>query len=206
MRSIVGAPDPPDEGISSDDEGDSDGDLLAPVEGLTPVPPTTDSGDKAKTPTTPSESPGGLARLFPKRLYRAASPDPTLLTDSPASTPTSESVTTQDAKVKKRRSRGSKKAGGGEYSFNPENDVLGIVMLEIKGANDLPKLSNSMCVRSYYLSRSLRIACSDEDRLGYGPLRRHLVRQESLPYSRHSTFPQSNLEREAYLPRAPIRV
>ena len=29
------------------------------------------------------------------------------------------------------------------YNFNAANDIMGIVMLEIQGAHDLPKLKNS---------------------------------------------------------------
>jgi len=123
---------------------------LAPVEGLTPTTPTIDVGDKDKPPTLPSKSVGGLAKFLPgkrQQSQRLDSFDSTLTTDSSASTPSP--ITTQDAKEKKRKFRKSKKADGGEYHFNPENDVLGIVMLEIKGASDLPKLSNCTCVRSY---------------------------------------------------------
>ncbi|KZP08405.1 hypothetical protein FIBSPDRAFT_922684 [Athelia psychrophila] len=43
----------------------------------------------------------------------------------------------RDAKDKKQRKR--KK---GDFNFSPENDILGIVMLEIQGATDLPRLKN----------------------------------------------------------------
>ena len=137
--------------LSSDDEDDEDDDLLAPVDGLTPTTPTIDAGDKDKTPTPPPKSVGALAKFFPgkrNQSQRVDSFDSTLAADSSTSTPSpSGPITTQDVKEKKRKFRRSRKAGGGEYHFNPENDVVGIVMLEIKGASDLPKLSNSMCVR-----------------------------------------------------------
>jgi len=116
-----------------------------------PTALTPDSGDKDKTPTLPPKSVGGLAKFFPgKRLQsqRADSYDSTFTIDSSASTPSSpRPITTQDTKEKKRKFRRSRNAGG-EYHFNPENDVLGIVMLEIKGANGLPKLSNSRYTRN----------------------------------------------------------
>ena len=75
------------------------------------------------------------------------SSDSTLTVDSSASVPSAQRpIAAKDAKDKKRRFKKSGKAGGGEYHFNPENDILGIVMLEIKGAKDLPKLSNSKCI------------------------------------------------------------
>ena len=147
VRSGADVTDFQDDGISSD-EDDEDDDLLAPVEGLTPTTSAADTGDKDKTPTLPSKPAIGLAKLFPgkrNQSQRGDSYDSTFTTDSLASTPGSpRPITTQDAKEKKRKFRRPRKVGGGEYHFNPENDVLGIVMLEIKGANDLPKLSNSM--------------------------------------------------------------
>lgn len=152
MRSSRGVTDFPDDALSSDDEDNEDDELLAPVEGLTPTTPTIDVGDKDRTPTPPSKSVAALAKFFPgKRLQsqRLDSSDSTLTTDPSTSTPNSPGLlTTQDTKEKKRKFRRSRKAGGGEYHFNPENDVLGIVMLEISCANDLPKLSNSMHIPS----------------------------------------------------------
>ena len=146
VRSVPGAADFQDEGPSSDDEDDEDDDLLAPSDGLTPTTSATDLGGIGKTPPS-QKSGGGLVKFFPGKRLRSSrtnSFDSTLATDSSTSTPTSaKSVATQDVKQKKRRPGMSRKARGGEYSFNPENDVLGIVMLEIKGASDLPKLSNS---------------------------------------------------------------
>jgi phosphatidylserine decarboxylase len=152
IRSSAGVADFQDDGLSSDDEDDEDDDLLAPIEGSIPTTPTTDAGNRDKTPTLPPRSVTGLAKFFPgkrNQSQRVDSFDSTLTTDSSASTPIpSGPITTQETKEKKRKFRRFRKAGGGEYRFNPENDVLGIVMLEIKGASNLPKLSNSMCVRS----------------------------------------------------------
>jgi phosphatidylserine decarboxylase len=144
VRSNAGAPVLQDS-LSSDEEYEEDEDLLA-VEGLTPVTPMVEG---EKTPTPPPKSVGGIAKFFPKRVQsqRMDSSDSTLTTDSSVSVSSPQRpIAAQDAKEKKRRFRKSRKAGGGEYLLNPENDVLGIVMLEIKGAKDLPKLSNSMCL------------------------------------------------------------
>ena len=119
-----------------------------PVKGLTPTTSAVDTGDDDKTPTLPSKPSIGLAKLFPgkrNQSQRGHSYDSTLTTDSLAFTPGSpRPIATQDTKKKNRKFRRPREADGGEYDFNPENDVLGIVMLEIKGENDLPKLSNSM--------------------------------------------------------------
>ena len=48
------------------------------------------------------------------------------------------------SKARFRKSWGSKNTN---YSFDASNDIIGIVMLEIKGATDLPKLKNSECSR-----------------------------------------------------------
>lgn len=120
---------------------------MALAEVLTPIAPTLEN---EKTPTPSPKSSGGFAKFLPKRIQsqRMDSSDSTLASDSSASISSAQKpITAQDAKDKKRRFRRSRKAGGGEYRLNPENDVLGIVMLEIKGAKDLPKLSNSTCVR-----------------------------------------------------------
>lgn len=155
VRSVAGVADFPDDALSSDEEDEDEDDLLAPTEGLTPTASVPDFGGKVKTPTSSSKSVGGLSKLFPgKRLQlpRVDTGDSLLTTDSTASTPTpSRSVTTQDVKEKKRKLRISRKARGGEYSFDPENDVLGIVMLEIRGASDLPKLSNRVYAHGYHI-------------------------------------------------------
>lgn len=53
----------------------------------------------------------------------------------------------ENGKGKKGKKDGKKKdgKGKGEFNFSPENDILGIVMLEIQGATDLPRLKNSTC-------------------------------------------------------------
>ena len=56
---------------------------------------------------------------------------------------------TQTQKSKFRKSWGAKSK---DYNFSAANDIMGIVMLEIQGARDLPKLKNSA---SSFLSVSL---------------------------------------------------
>jgi phosphatidylserine decarboxylase len=52
----------------------------------------------------------------------------------------SASVSPEPTVEKKRRFR--RKRQGPDYNFSAENDIVGIVMLEIRGASDLPKLKN----------------------------------------------------------------
>jgi phosphatidylserine decarboxylase len=52
------------------------------------------------------------------------------------------------AKAKKNKFRRSWSAKKAEYNFSAGNDILGIVMLEVNGGEDLPKLKNSsLCFR-----------------------------------------------------------
>lgn len=43
-----------------------------------------------------------------------------------------------------------------DYNFSAANDIMGIVMLEIQGAKDLPKLKNSA---SRFTSQCLFLGC-----------------------------------------------
>ncbi|KZP19931.1 hypothetical protein FIBSPDRAFT_932533 [Athelia psychrophila] len=52
----------------------------------------------------------------------------------------SDNGTSKDVKDKKQKKEGKEKKG--DFNFSPENDILGIVMLEIQGATDLPRLKN----------------------------------------------------------------
>ena len=95
----------------------------------------------------------------------------------------------------------------GDFEFKGgENDIVGLVMLEIQGADDLPRLANSMCLFSSFLQPFiLFIYFSDPHGMGHGPLCRHLLWQESVSYSRHPTLAQPRLGRKATLPRPEIR-
>ncbi|KAH8112668.1 phosphatidylserine decarboxylase-domain-containing protein [Phellopilus nigrolimitatus] len=86
----------------------------------TTVAPLSASLSAAESPTTPTAKPskgGKLPRVFRKRpsLVRAASADSS-------------------------RTRGARVAE--DFNFNAANDILGIVLLDIQGATDLPKLKN----------------------------------------------------------------
>lgn len=53
------------------------------------------------------------------------------------------SVPTMSTTAKKRFKRSWATGKNADYNFSAANDIVGIVMLEIQGATDLPKLKNS---------------------------------------------------------------
>jgi phosphatidylserine decarboxylase len=110
----------------------------------------------AKIPTAskPPSPSFNLARIFPtKRTTLTPSTSDSSTTTSPpsgASTPSQSatSITRPSSaagklskKAKFRKSWGPQKKQ--DFDLNAGNDVLGIVMVEIQGATDLPKLKNS---------------------------------------------------------------
>ena len=50
---------------------------------------------------------------------------------------------TQSAQQQQQQSQGRNRKKTGDYNFSTENDIQGIVMLEILGATDLPRIKNS---------------------------------------------------------------
>lgn len=51
----------------------------------------------------------------------------------------------EDVKDKRGRSRNSGKTGGGEYNFDPENGILGIITFGDQGRNSYNFDSHSLC-------------------------------------------------------------
>jgi phosphatidylserine decarboxylase len=76
------------------------------------------------------------------------------------------------------------------FKFQGANDIVGIVLLEIQNAFDLPRLLNSAFDFFFFRSSSLtdKLFISDSNRLGYGSIRCHLIRQEGIPHTRYQTF------------------
>ncbi len=134
--------------------------------------PTAAATMKTPTATTPAPIASSRSQSFTKFLRRPASKrssslDSTMLKEaglpsSPSTptlpvsasqsqsgtlTPTSGTRRSSAHKAKFRKSWGAKGPAGFNFSAGP-NDILGIVMLEIKGAKDLPKLRNSACFHS----------------------------------------------------------
>jgi hypothetical protein len=55
----------------------------------------------------------------------------------------SQSQTQTQSAQQQQQSQGRNRKKRGDYNFSTENDIQGIVMLEILGATDLPKIKNS---------------------------------------------------------------
>jgi phosphatidylserine decarboxylase len=67
-----------------------------------------------------------------------STPTPTLFSPPRAASASPEPTGGKKRPFKKKRS--NKRS---DYNFSAANDIVGIVMLEIKGATDLPRLKNS---------------------------------------------------------------
>lgn len=134
-----------DDGLTSDEELDSDG------ESPESSPPTTFPAplDQASTAAAaqllqPPPSPSFFPKVFRRSTSRSNSYDANAIAAAGAevTTPSStSSITPTAAKPKRPKLRGwSTKRS--DYSLGQQQDVVGIVMLEIQGAEDLPKLRN----------------------------------------------------------------
>ena len=124
-----------------------------PPPGLeTPTPTKPLIASKLPSPKPPLPS-FNIPKIFPRRSpTRSASADMTSYVSPPAiqSIPTSDAATptppsrpalASPSKTKFRKSWGPTKQT--DYNFSAANDIMGIVMLEILGATDLPRLRNS---------------------------------------------------------------
>ncbi|KZV90616.1 hypothetical protein EXIGLDRAFT_710770 [Exidia glandulosa HHB12029] len=154
-----------DDGLSSDDELDSDGESPEPSPPTTLPPPLDQSGGQAAAAQLlqPPPSPGFFPKVFQRKTAsRQNSYDTnTTPTSSSGSTPMTEmtspagSITPSaaaavvtptgaqaGAKTKRPKFQRAWTSKRSDYSFGQQQDVVGIVMLEIKAAEDLPKLRN----------------------------------------------------------------
>ncbi|KAH7106227.1 phosphatidylserine decarboxylase-domain-containing protein [Auriculariales sp. MPI-PUGE-AT-0066] len=148
-----------DDGLSSDDELDTDTESpppeRAPIE-LT-LPPTANHLQLPQQPATPS---GGffpkLTRKIVSRRNSTQPADVTIASTSVADVPAAEAAlqasaastlaaaqttTAVPSKKRPRMQRGWSRKNA-EFSLSQQQDVVGIVMLEIQGAEDLPKIRN----------------------------------------------------------------
>ncbi|KAI0628504.1 phosphatidylserine decarboxylase-domain-containing protein [Trametes polyzona] len=126
----------------------------------TPITPTPAAVTKTPQATKPPSPGFSIPKMFPKRANtpRSLSFDSTMTGSTAAGStsgvsatgPLSPSVSMSDSttpvarpqsaqKSKFRKSWGTKAK---DFNFNAANDIIGIVMLEIQGAQDLPKLKN----------------------------------------------------------------
>ena len=140
------------DGSAADDEDDAepktampDDDDLVPGGGS----PSLDATPTTPTPPSVPSTPSGRSFLpsIPKirirRSAQAAQP-PTSASSSAASTPQSQSSVPTATGGKKKRLPGPWSGQKSEsYELDAENDIAGIVMLEIHGATDLPRWRNS---------------------------------------------------------------
>jgi phosphatidylserine decarboxylase len=117
---------------------------------LPPSPPLPTSPSQL-TPTPASAktkplSPSFIPKIFPRRAASHNTPPATLDISGPSPSPSGATTPTghqrtASGEVKKRKFAkfGNKKA---DYNFSAANDIVGIVMLEVQGATDLPRLKN----------------------------------------------------------------
>jgi phosphatidylserine decarboxylase len=155
-----------DDGMGSDDETEEEPEQDAPTGAE--VAATVNAAANANAPTSPEivstapgvppivvapapetpTKPGFLPRLFSGTRRPGLTPsqsydDSAQPSSAPTSRPASRSGAATPSKGKRpkfKRSRGEK---GSAYNFGAEKDVIGIIMLEINKAEDLPKLKNS---------------------------------------------------------------
>ncbi|KAJ2928704.1 hypothetical protein H1R20_g8360, partial [Candolleomyces eurysporus] len=133
----------PEDGFKSPD---------TPTPGNTAPTPTAAATPQLTTPT-PRLSTGFIPKMkFPRKLSSKSSSTPTSTSSSsstpgtplgasPLPTPILEAAPIGEKKS--RKASGAKKSkSGAEYQFEGGNDIVGIVMLEIQSAEDLPRLSN----------------------------------------------------------------
>jgi phosphatidylserine decarboxylase len=165
IRSHQQGPEYEDDGLSSDEAEGQDGSASddeddAELKTATPdgegvfVPGARSSSPELTpvTPTAPSVPPAQPGRFFlpsiPKILIRRSpQPPASVPTSIAASTPQSSSSRSSVATTtggKKKRLPGSWSGQkSNSYEFDADNDIVGIVMLEIHGASDLPRWRNS---------------------------------------------------------------
>ena len=144
------------DGSTSDDEDDAEPKTATPSGDGLFVPGDRSASPEftSTTPTPPSVTPTLPGRSFlpsiPKlRIRRSAQPPASADSSSTsiaASTPQSSSrssVATPGGGKKKRLPGPWNGQKSDSYQFDAGNDIVGIVMLEIHGASDLPRLRNS---------------------------------------------------------------
>ena len=154
-----------DDGLSSDGEGESDTEEVEAGESVlldpfssSPLPPTPvaleshpSSGLLTQSQSEPLERHKlhrPLSASFIPKFHRRHSSTPTSQDSGTASDTTSiPSLGTPNSdacalKVRKKRFRKSWSAKNTEYNLSAGNNILGIVLLEVKSAEDLPKLKN----------------------------------------------------------------
>ncbi|KAJ2911980.1 hypothetical protein MD484_g8436, partial [Candolleomyces efflorescens] len=175
----------PEDGFKSPD---------TPTPANTAPTPTAASTPQLAAPT-PKLSTGFIPKMkFPRKLSSRSSSTPTSTTStssstvgtpgpSPLPTPILEAAPTDAGEKKARKASGVKKSKSkAEYQFEGGKDIVGIVMLEIQSAEDLPWLRNTLGLRipTFGCFFGLRARFQREMGLLYNYIQRCLVRLDIL--------------------------
>lgn len=137
-----------DDGLSSSSEDDEEHNITRPVEGLTLSPSQSISQSETDINTRVNSVAGDKALLQPSAIRATGlgyfDSEPTGSTASGATTPAGATTPGGTRRPFFRRGGNKTKSSslGRDYNFNAGKDVLGIVMLEVSSAEDLPKLKN----------------------------------------------------------------
>lgn len=133
-----------DDGLSSSDdeevmedalEGDEDGILRAALDGSSPVEGAADKLDEKL-----GEQESAPLSTSPRNLWSRRSSGQSILS-TPGVPPSAPPGKTRKGRLPRLKGR-SKRTGG--YNLQDNKGVLGIVVMEIQGATDLPKLKNTL--------------------------------------------------------------
>jgi phosphatidylserine decarboxylase len=212
IRSHQHGPEYEDDGLSSDEADGQEGEVSDDDDEAEPKSSTPDDSNvftprsfssspdltPTPSPTAASQPPTQQARYFlpsiPKILTRrpvrsASTPLDTLPSPQSQSTSTSRlsSVSAPTARRRKKIPGPWHGQKSGTFELEADNDIVGIVMLEIHSATDLPRLRNSELLEPLPHRRLIGFE-SDAYRVGYGPFRGRLIRQEGLSNAHHPTF------------------
>ncbi|KAL0953106.1 hypothetical protein HGRIS_004377 [Hohenbuehelia grisea] len=111
----------------------------------TPSTPTPSSISKTPTPGTAKPSSSFIPKII--KLPRRGSSKDSSMTESPLPSPALSGLSTPTTASSKKFGKSSTSIAAaakkkGDYSLEAANDIVGIVMLEIQSADDLPRLKN----------------------------------------------------------------
>ncbi|KAI0311126.1 phosphatidylserine decarboxylase-domain-containing protein [Amylostereum chailletii] len=157
IRSSHTGPEYEDDGLSSDeDENSEDDEDETPTQtqaqsrkssqsmGVYAPGPLTGAPEQAAKASPPSKPPSPKIKASIPKILRRPQLSTSSSYDATSAPPTHRTVSSMTTSSEKRRRLRRSWAGPkkGAYDFDAGNDVVGIVMLEIEGATDLPKLKN----------------------------------------------------------------
>lgn len=189
---------------------------VAPVGTISVTPATPEP--EATTPTQatvppvvvspvpePATRPRILPRLFSSSRRSALTPSQSNddsaqgASSAPSSRPASRGDNSTSSKSRRPKFGRSRTGKESAYNFGGEKDVIGIVLLEVNKAEDLPKLKNSKLIELFF-DRWLT-SRSDENRMGHGSIYGCLLFKKGFPYSCSPPQLEPDLGRETLVPR-----